>query len=388
MIDDQKTPPPRLVSAADTQAGYLYHKAKPSPRRRYTPSGPARSSSAKNPERRGPGQSQFRTHLILLAVVLGLMGGLLYMALHINRRGWEKKQVLARRSVATASDARPLSSPRSTSPGLMQPTGTRPTLGPSRELDKDSIHKAMTLYEDGKRFEGQRLFDQAIRRYREAAEVWPYLEGIWTQLGRAYMQVNDFRRAQSALEKSIEYSPPDAPLLNDLGVTLLHQKRLDKALDYFNSALEVAPDFEVTYFNLGLCHLSANNMDEARQAFTHYLQLKPDDARAHKEVAYTHAAQGHYAEAMASLEQAMKIDPAWFNLYLDAAAAAALMNESEKSLAYLQQAEQLAPPATIYRMFQEPAFKTIRQSPAGQLFEKELLELMERGRPAKAPAAS
>jgi len=211
-----------------------------------------------------------------------------------------------------------------------------------------------------------------VTRYREALDIWPYLTSVWGQLGRLYLRTRDYPRAQIALEKAVENSPGEAALLNDLGVAYLYQGKIAKARDVFDAAMEVDPQFAPSLFNIALCYINQNDAGNARDHLVRYLREKPSDPRALRELAFLDALEKHYQEAMEGLESALSYAPDWPLLYFDAAAVSALMGRPDQAVNYLEKVEPLTDPATVYRLYQEPAFREIRLTELGKLFEQEL----------------
>jgi Flp pilus assembly protein TadD len=241
-------------------------------------------------------------------------------------------------------------------------------------LKIESMKKAAYLARLGKSLEQSSQYEEAIARYKEALDLWPYLNQVWGQLGRLYLQIKDYDRAEIALSKAVENNPGSAEPLNDLGVTYLYQGKVDKAIKLFETATEIDVNYPPGFFNVALCHLAKKDRNGARTALERYLKLKPSDARALREMAFLDASGGNYPVAMKTLEKALSEAPDWPLLYFDAAATSALLGRADGAIKYLEKVEPLTSPAAVYRIYQEPAFREVRLTEIGKLFEKELAE--------------
>ena len=240
------------------------------------------------------------------------------------------------------------------------------------ELDTERIRRAAFLAKHAQSLEEGGSLPEAIERYREALEVWPHMNAVWGQLGRAYLRTREFSKAQFALEKAVQGSPGTAGLMNDLGAALLYQGQIPRAIDLFEAAVEIDPLFAPAQFNLALCHMASNDRVAARQMLEQYLRLKSRDARALRELAFLDALETNYEAAMASLERALGEMPDWPLLYFDAAAVSALMGRMDQAISYLQKAEPISSPRAVYQIYREPAFREIRLTELGKEFEHDL----------------
>ena len=354
--------------------GNVYHKQAKTPRSRREPTHRI-DSGMPPPPRRAEGNPMKRTltanvkRFVLFSIAMAILMFVSIRALYVI---WAKRD---QQIQATT----PITVPR-TKPEPAQPTPTPTTKETKKpqeagsELDTEAIRKAVFLARRAKTLEQAGNVTDAIARYREALDVWPYLTQVWAQLGRLYLQTREFSKAQVALEKAVENDPGAADILNDLGVTYLYMGQTAKAMKVFEAAIEIDPNFSPSYFNKALGCLAQGDKASARSYLQRYLQIKNDDPRALRELAFLEASDQKYEEALRLIERAIIAQPDWALLYFDAAASAALMGLTDKSIGYLEKAEPLSSPATIYRLYKEPAFREVRLSTAGKQFESRLAD--------------
>jgi tetratricopeptide (TPR) repeat protein len=94
------------------------------------------------------------------------------------------------------------------------------------------------------------------------------------ELGRFYLQHNDFDRAARYLAAAGKDQAPD--LHNDLGVAYLEQGdpgSLEKALHEFEAALNISPRYEPALFNIVLVYERLGRFQEAQERANLYLQV-------------------------------------------------------------------------------------------------------------------
>jgi len=244
----------------------------------------------------------------------------------------------------------------------------------TRKSDNDAIHGALLLAKRADSLVESGNTREAIDLYVEALTVWPHLTAARIKLGRLFLTLRDYIRAQEYLEAAIENDPGSPYLMNDLGVAYFHQRRITTAMKQFKSAVQIDDRFAPSYFNLALCHLSMADQSSARDYLHKYLMLVPDDTRALKQKAFLDASDGDYTNAMTTLQQAILMDSNWPALRFDAAATAALMGHGDDAIVHLQKAETLASPSAVYLVYQQPAFREVRLSEPGRAYLKELVE--------------
>lgn len=351
---------------------YLYHKQHPEKKSRRRAGGQG-AHTPKGPSTRDAVERAMATNIRTFSIVTGTMLLLLFIAIYISRKSWEMRlQEIKTESKKAKVEA---GAPPAVKPDLDTGKENAPAQRAARSpLNTDEIRKAVFLAKRGKALADSGQLKEAIKRYRDALDVWPYLTEGWAQIGRLYLDTKQYPRAQIALERAVENEPGSPDILNDLAVAHLYQNRVDKALELFQAATEIDPTFAPSYFNIALCYLSKDNRADAEDMLNQYLRLRPRDPRALKERAYMQASDGDYKAALKTLKKALMEAPEWPPIYFDAAAAAALLGRVEDALKYLDKAEALTSPETVYQVFQQPAFKEIRLSELGRLFEQDIAE--------------
>ncbi len=385
--------PPTNDGASATPGGNVYYKNPARPRSRHEEV--RRVDSATTPPPAAPNQPRgniarqafadnIRRFLVFTILMIALIGLSIKFLTHI----WSAKDKEI--TGAPAPSATPKAKPPAAKQGETPPSAVKSSPSPptgKSDLDTEAIRRALFMAKRGKSLAQSGNFNEAIARYREALEIWPYLTDAWAQIGSLYLRVNDYLKAQIALEKAAESNPSSPEILCDLGVAYLHVGQIQKATKVFETAIESAPQYAPTYFNMALCSLAQKDPAGARANFEKYLRLKPGDPRALREVAYLDASDGKYANALRGLQSAIVEAPSWPLLYFDAAATAALMGRADDAIHYLEQSEALSSPGIVYRLYLEPAFKEIRLSEVGQDFLKDLADRAKQALTSSVAAA-
>jgi tetratricopeptide (TPR) repeat protein len=311
-----------------------------------------------------------RTFLIVAAG----MSVFFMLAMFTSIRAWRLKEARATSTKPAAAQDAEKKFPRIKDPIRIEDPNWGLRGDGTRKSDADAIHGALLLAKRADALVESGDTREAIDLYIEALTVWPHLTAARIKLGRLFLTLRDYIRAQEYLEAAVENDPGSTDLMNDLGVAYFHQRRITTAMKQFKSAVQIDDRFAPSYFNLALCHLSMADQNSARDYLHKYLTLVPDDTRALKQQAFLDASEGDYTNAMTTLQRAISLDASWPALRFDAAATAALMGRGDDAIVHLQKAETLASPSAVYLVYQQPAFREVRLSEPGRAYLKELVE--------------
>lgn len=309
---------------------------------------------------------------LFFSVTLG-MTLFFFVSVTIYRKVWQAKHARVVSGISAAQAAsggvRSRTVRRAPAEGEWVP-GTSVTLQPEEE----ALQQAVILARQGDTLRDAGRLEEACVQYSEALKVWPYLGKARAEMGRIHLRLKDYAKARIELEHAVGDDPGSAELLNDFGVALFRLSRFDRAMKLFETAAETKPDLAEAHFNAALCYTARGDRDRARASLEKHLQLKPNNPPALKQLAFLAAAAGNYTNAMEILGTVIAAAPDWPSAYFEAAATSALMGRAKDAIGYLEKARQIASPAAAYLVYQQPAFREIRNTGDGKAFEKALEE--------------
>jgi tetratricopeptide (TPR) repeat protein len=142
---------------------------------------------------------------------------------------------------------------------------------------------------------GRRLLNRGARLLEEgrAEEAIPYLEranelnaedaAVLINLGGAYVMAGRHREAVPFLEKARDIEPDNAMIWINLGAAYLGnpviatEEQQMRAIEAFQSALELNPGAPNVHYNLGLVFIDRDEAELAIAAFRQALQTNPFD---------------------------------------------------------------------------------------------------------------
>ena len=98
----------------------------------------------------------------------------------------------------------------------------------------------------------------------------------WVKLGNAFFDLDRFKDAIDAYEKSLSIEPNHPHVLTDLGVMYRRNEEPQKALDAFSRAVAIQPDFEIAWFNKGVVYMhDLNDIPKAIEAWQELIKINP-----------------------------------------------------------------------------------------------------------------
>jgi len=377
-----------MAEEEDKSADYLYHKqraeegAEPEEVSKVIPK-KARVQQSPN-----VGNRYFLNNLRTFGLVFIVMVILLLVAFFLSGRRWENKESKYQKQIQELQ----LRNERQAENKTKYAQEMRPDdeflnddalsadqkASPKRELDVSAITKANALAKRGDLMYQKNDLQGAIKNYKEALELWPYLGDVWASLGEVFIETKEFDNAQIALKRAAHSKPNDAKVLSDLGLTYLHQREINIAKEVFEAAQLIDPNYKKTHFYLGLCFITVKDYEQANEEIQEYLKHNPNDAVALKEMAYISTKQNLFGKALQYIKRALAETPDNGALYYDAAGISAFMGRIQDSIRYLEKGEAFSSPHKAYQVYMKPAFKEVRLSTLGKLYEQELAERARR----------
>ncbi len=116
-----------------------------------------------------------------------------------------------------------------------------------------------------------------IEQLRQSAKASPKKAEVWTALGDALMDSQQFGEAINAYQKALALNPTNVSVRVDMGTCYRGVGQFDKAVEEYRKALTIDPNFAYGHRNLGVV-LAADLHDGAGaiKEFRRYLELRPD----------------------------------------------------------------------------------------------------------------
>src|SRR6516165_996901 len=135
----------------------------------------------------------------------------------------------------------------------------------------------------------------------------------------------------------------EAAKLNNLGVAMMNQQLMDKAVVKFDAAYKLDPALATAELNKGIALLNQQKLPEAEEAFEQAAAKDPGNPRVWSNLGLVHRGEGKTDEAIADFEKVLKIDPNDPDAYYFLGTFYSQKQEYPKAIDAFQQALKLNP---------------------------------------------
>ncbi|MGV8124076.1 MAG: tetratricopeptide repeat protein [Candidatus Xenobiia bacterium LiM19] len=120
------------------------------------------------------------------------------------------------------------------------------------------------------------VFDQSLNEFQEALKLDPNLSVGYVGMGIIYYKKRMIPRARSYFSKALKLNPDDIMSLERLGeIFLLDDKNAASAQNLFSRIVELYPSYPDGYFYMGSASQSLGELDKAIEYFQKALELDP-----------------------------------------------------------------------------------------------------------------
>ncbi len=94
----------------------------------------------------------------------------------------------------------------------------------------------------------------AIEEFEHLGKTAPELEFIFTNLGLAYLKIENYKAAEQAFQRAISQNKRDAVAYNHLGIINRMQGLFDKAKKAYKKAIDIDREYARAHLNLGILY--------------------------------------------------------------------------------------------------------------------------------------
>jgi tetratricopeptide (TPR) repeat protein len=151
--------------------------------------------------------------------------------------------------------------------------------------------------------------DEAKEALSLAAAIAPNEPEPYYRLGLIASAQGDTKAALMYWTKSLELRPVFAEANFMIAEELLKKQLAEKAIPFYERALEQDQAKLVYYLRLGVANVRGQRYEQAREVFTRALQRFPDNANLYFLLGYTGRAEGQYDRAVTAFREALRLQP-------------------------------------------------------------------------------
>ena len=144
---------------------------------------------------------------------------------------------------------------------------TRPKEVTGKESISTKLMESSLLMMENKPMQAKEMLEAIEKEHPQARINMP--------LGRAYLQVKDWKKAQTAFEREIEHDHENALAYHSLGVALMRQHQYEPAADHLLTAVGLMYHFPFAHYHLGESLYHLGEYERAAEAFEVTLKMAP-----------------------------------------------------------------------------------------------------------------
>ncbi len=192
-------------------------------------------------------------------------------------------------------------------------------------------------------FESQKLYPQAEKEYRAAAELDSNDATLRSALGNVLIQEKKWDEGIATLREAVSLRPEDAVAHNNLGVALQTVGNIPDAVTEYREALRLKPDYAEAHQNLGDALQKQNDLAGAIAEYRLVLQSKPDDPEAHFHLGLVLYKQGNSDGAVDEYREAIRLKPGFALAHFGLGGVLYNRGEHEAGIEELRTAYSLSP---------------------------------------------
>ena len=129
------------------------------------------------------------------------------------------------------------------------------------------------------------------------------------------VQLGYWQNTRALFEHALAVTSDNPVAHNALGIELMEEKQLGKAVEHLTQALAIDADRADTHNNLGLAFSRQGRLEEAIQHYQQALQIRPDSYAAHNNLGLVVLGAGRVDEALNHFSQALLLNPNYVEAY-------------------------------------------------------------------------
>ena len=155
-------------------------------------------------------------------------------------------------------------------------------------------------------------FQKAIKYFKKAIEIKPEYYNAHINLGIVFTNLKENQNAESCFEKAIE-SDQNNPFGYFCLANVIKEKdgQLEKAIKFFEKAIEINPKYIEAEVNLGALFYNTGDHEKAKNHYEKAIQINPNSVLAHSNISNIYIARlDNFEKAINASKKALKIDQA------------------------------------------------------------------------------
>ena len=187
-------------------------------------------------------------------------------------------------------------------------------------------------------------YTAALRELLKAESLNPDDPYLQNDLGLVYLNKERYDKAVGHFQKALEIDPGYAPARNNLGTAYIAREEWDLAIATFQEVAEdllyATPHYPLA--NMGWAYYKTGDFEKAVEAYESALDIQPDFIVALRGIGKTYMAMGRVKDALEPLDKAIEVAPKAADLHFEIGMAYLRLRQTDKALDAFRKAKALA----------------------------------------------
>lgn len=185
----------------------------------------------------------------------------------------------------------------------------------AREEAEKAYEESVKALEAGNQLFQERKYDEALSFFQDFAVKNPDVITIHFNIGDVYREMKKYEEARGEYQKVMDHAKEkadttlQAKVIASLGMLELRQNKIKEAQALFEQSIALNPEDEILAYNVAEIYFGSNDADKAIQYYQKAIQIKPDWSEPYLKIGYAYLNKGDMAKAIQSLEEYLKRVP-------------------------------------------------------------------------------
>jgi len=181
-------------------------------------------------------------------------------------------------------------------------------------------------------------YKKAVIAYKKSIKLDSSHADTYTSLGVVYGALGKYREAIAFYKHALEINPVYVNALNNLGAAYYAVGKREKAVYFYNKALTVNPLYAKAYVNLGIACYAAGENDKAARYYKEALNINPYYAEAYNNLGVVYNSLGRVKEALSLFGKAIAIKKDYADAYYNMGISYNILDRTEEAISMFYKA--------------------------------------------------
>jgi len=157
------------------------------------------------------------------------------------------------------------------------------------------------------------ILHESVACLKKAIEIYDKYTDAHTELGTAYLNLQQYDSAAAQFKIAIAQSPYQSIAANNLGTVYLRTNQIPQAIEAYKLAIKIKGDFVQAFCNLGSCYMRLKQFDSAIMSLNQCLAIDPGYSEAYMQLGLAYYFDNKFEKSEPYFKKALELNPADVN---------------------------------------------------------------------------